>query len=178
MLINFFMPQRDYVKAGRPQPRARKKTNTKKPMPWVLIAVVSALLVFFAGFLWHISHRPGAELVAAQQPETPSKPQEELPPKPAKEPYTYITELENKEIQVEKQELVAKAPVSVYCGAFAQKERADELKAKIAFHGIAAEIKQSSGKFRVILGPYTSKRTAQNDKNKLLRAKVADCYVP
>jgi cell division protein FtsN len=174
------MPQRDYVKAGRPQPRPRKKTNAKKPMPWVLIAVVVALLLVFAGFLWHISHRPGADelAAAAQQPQTTQTKAEELPPKPAKEPYTYITELENKEIQVEKQELVAKAPVSVYCGAFAQKERADELKAKIAFHGIAAEIKNSSGKFRVILGPYTSKRVAQNDKNKLLRAKVADCYVP
>jgi cell division protein FtsN len=173
------MPQRDYVKAGRPQPRSRKKTNAKRPMPWVLIAVVSMLLMVFAGFLWHISHRPGAEQLAAavEQPVTPSN-VEELPPKPAKEPYTYITELENKEIQVEKQELTAKAPVSVYCGAFAAKERADELKAKIAFHGITAEIKHSSGKFRVILGPYTSKRTAQNDKNKLLRAKVADCYVP
>lgn len=174
------MPQRDYVKAGRPQPRPRKKASAKKPMPWILIAVVAVLLLVFAGFLWHISHRPGAEelAVAAQQPLATEKKMDELPPKPAKEPYTYITELENKEIQVEKQELAAKAPVSVYCGAFVEKVKADELKAKIAFHGITAEIKQSSGKFRVILGPYTSKRVAQNDKNKLLRAKVADCYVP
>ncbi len=172
------MPQHDYVKAGRPQPRSRKKTNSKKPTPWILIAVVSVLLCLFAGFLWHISHRPGAEQIAAQiaAPVEPS--QDALPPKPAKEPYTYITELENKEIQVEKQELAAKSPVSVYCGAFAGKERALELKAKIAFHGLTAEIRESSGKFRVILGPYTSKRAAQNDKNKLLRAKVADCYVP
>jgi cell division protein FtsN len=173
------MPQRDYVKAGRPQPRSRQKTNAKKPLPWVLIAVVVVLLMVFAGFLWHISHRPGAEQLAAAAEQPPTQHNtEELPPKPAKEPYTYITELENKEIQVEKQELTAKAPVSVYCGAFTAKGRADELKAKIAFHGITAEIKESSGKFRVILGPYTSKRTAQNDKNKLLRAKVADCYVP
>ncbi|MDZ7904168.1 MAG: SPOR domain-containing protein [Rheinheimera sp.] len=176
------MPQRDYVKAGRPQPRPAEKTNAKKPMPWVLIAVVVVLLLVFAGlFVAYLASTMAlSNLLLRQQPAERRQQTkvEELPPKPAKEPYTYITELENKEIQVEKQELVAKAPVSVYCGAFAQKERADELKAKIAFHGIAAEIKNSSGKFRVILGPYTSKRVAQNDKNKLLRAKVADCYVP
>ncbi len=173
------MPQRDYVKAAKPQPRNRKKTAAKRPMPWVLIAIVVLLLSVFVGFLWHISHRPEAEQIQQTAEQTAvTKPQDELPPKPEKEPYTYITELENKEIIVEKQELAAKDPVSVYCGAFVEQQRAEELKAKIAFHGLNANIKHSSGKYRVILGPYTSKRTAQNDKNKLLRAKVADCYVP
>jgi cell division protein FtsN len=48
----------------------------------------------------------------------------------------------------------------------------------MAFAGVSAEIKQSSGKYRVVSGPYASKRQAQNDKNKLLQQKIANCWIP
>ncbi len=175
------MPQQDYVKTARPAPRGRKKTNQKKPLPVLLIAVVVALLLGFAAFLWHISHRPGAEAAATEAKKTvetsQTANQEALPPKPAKEPYTYIKELQNKEIQVEAEQLKAKAPANMYCGTFKAIEGAQQLKAKMAFVGVASEIRQSSGKYRVVSGPYASKRQAQSDKNKLLQQKIADCWV-
>lgn len=174
------MPHQDYVKTARPAPRPKKKQNEKKPLPVVLIAVVVALVLAFAAFLWHISHRPGAEAAAAEAKSATveAKAQDELPPKPAKEPYTYIKELQTKEIQVEAEQLAAKAPANMFCGTFKAMEGAQQLKAKMAFAGVSAEIKHSSGKYRVISGPYVSKRQAQNDKNKLLQQKIANCWIP
>ncbi len=43
---------------------------------------------------------------------------DELPPKPAAEPYQYIKELENKEIQVQVEELEAKGPFLMFCGTY------------------------------------------------------------
>lgn len=174
------MPHQDYVKTARPAPRPKKKQNEKKPLPLVLIAVVAVLVLAFAAFLWHISHRPGAEAAAAEAKSATveAKAQDELPPKPAKEPYTYIKELQTKEIQVEAEQLAAKAPANMFCGTFKAMEGAQQLKAKMAFAGVSAEIKHSSGKYRVISGPYVSKRQAQNDKNKLLQQKIANCWIP
>lgn len=174
------MPHQDYVKTARPAPRSKKKTNAKKPLPVLLIGVVTALIMAFGAFLWHISNRPGAEAAAAEAKTATAKPkaQDELPPKPAKEPYTYIKELQTKEIVVEAEQLAAKAPANMYCGTFKAMEGAQQLKAKMAFAGVSSEIRLSSGKYRVISGPYVSKRQAQNDKNKLQQQKIANCWIP
>lgn len=176
------MPQQDYVKTARPSQRARKKPNEKKPLPVVLIAAVVVLLIGFAAFLWHISHRPGADAAAAEAlaaGKTETSTQDELPPKPAKEPYTYIKELQTKEIKVEATQLATKAPATMICGTFRAYDGAQQLKAKLAFAGITADIKQiSDGRYRVIVGPYVSKRQAQNDKNRLEGQRVANCWVP
>lgn len=176
------MPQQDYVKAARPAPRTRKKANAPKPLPKLLIAAVVLLLIIFGYFLWHISHRPGAEQLAAEAaaavPEKVDEVKDELPAKPSKEPYTYIEELETKEVQVKADELALKKPATMYCGAFKTLEAAQQTKAKIAFAGLTASIKESSGKYRVVIGPYASRRQAQNDKNLLKRQKIADCWIP
>ncbi|HCU64893.1 MAG TPA: sporulation protein [Rheinheimera sp.] len=175
------MPQQDYVKAARPAPRTRKKANAPKPVPKLLIAAVLLLLIVFGYFLWHISHRPGAEQLAAEAAAAkPAKTEvlDELPQKPSKEPYTYIEELETKEVQVKADELESKKPATMYCGAFKTLDAAQQTKAKIAFAGLTASIKESSGKYRVVIGPYASRRQAQNDKNLLKRQKVADCWIP
>ncbi|WP_306519678.1 SPOR domain-containing protein [Rheinheimera sp.] len=175
------MPQQDYVKAARPAPRTRKKANAPKPLPKLLIAAVLLLLIVFGYFLWHISHRPGAEQLAAETAAAlPAKTEvlDELPQKPSKEPYTYIEELQTKEVQVKADELESKKPATMYCGAFKTLDAAQQTKAKIAFAGLTASIKESSGKFRVVIGPYASRRQAQNDKNLLKRQKIADCWIP
>lgn len=178
------MPHQDYVKTPRPTPRPKKgAAPAKKPKPYLLVGVVALLLVGFGYFLWHISHQPGANQLAAKQQQQTEQAlaneakKDELPPKPVKEPYTYIKSLENKEIVVQPEELVQKAPVTMYCGTFKSRDAAEELKAKIAFEGIAAEIRENDGKFRVVSGPYASKRMAQSDQNKLQRRKVARCWV-
>lgn len=102
-------------------------------------------------------------------------------PKPAAEPYQYIKELENKEIQVQVEELEAKGPFLMFCGTYRAIETAQQMKAKVAFAGYPSEVRRIEGKngvfFRVTLGPYTSKRQAESDKSRLLRQKVADCRI-
>ena len=104
-----------------------------------------------------------------------------MPPKPAKEPYQYIEELENKEIQVTVEELAVKGPFLMFCGTYRAIETAQQMKAKVAFAGYPSEVRRIEGKngvfFRVTLGPYSSKRQAESDKSRLLRQRVADCRI-
>lgn len=172
------MPQRDYVKAGRAAPRPKKNAKKVKPFPWPLVIAVAALILGFAWFLYHLSQRTPVEDVAT--PAITAK-TDELPPKPAAEPYQYIKELENKEIQVQVEELEAKGPFLMFCGTYRAIETAQQMKAKVAFAGYPSEVRRIEGKngvfFRVTLGPYSSKRQAESDKSRLLRQKVADCRI-
>lgn len=172
------MPQKDYVKAGRAAPRPRKNTKTVKPFPWPLVITVGVLVIGFIWFLYHLSQKtPVADPVT---PAITSK-KDDLPPKPAKEPYQYIEELENKEIQVTVEELEAKGPFLMFCGTYRVNETAQQMKAKVAFAGYPSEVRRIEGKngvfFRVTLGPYSSKRQAESDRSRLMRQKVADCRI-
>ncbi len=178
MLLVVKMPPKDYVKAGRATPRPRKNTKTAKPFPWPLVITVIALVIGFVWFLYHLSQKTPVEDAVA--PAITAK-KDELPPKPAAEPYQYIKELENKEIQVQVEELEAKGPFLMFCGTYRAIETAQQMKAKVAFAGYPSEVRRIEGKngvfFRVTLGPYTSKRQAESDKSRLLRQKVADCRI-
>ncbi|MFC4655515.1 MULTISPECIES: SPOR domain-containing protein [Rheinheimera] len=174
------MPQRDYVKAGRAKPRPKKTAPPPKNYPWPLMVLAAVLLLAFAWFLYHLSTR---DPVAIPEPEKRAAitPQKELPPKPKAEPYQYIKELENKEIQVKVEELENKGPFEMYCGVYRVEETAEQLKAKIAFAGYPSTVRRIEGKngvfYRVTLGPYASKRQAESEKNRLNRQKVADCRI-
>ena len=116
---------------------AKRHALSTRIWHWLNAFVVTILLIAFGAFLWHISHRPGAEAAAEQAKAavvTP-EPLDELPPKPAKEPYTYIKELQTKEIQVEADQLATKAPANMFCGTFKAMDGAQQLKAKMAFAG-------------------------------------------
>lgn len=178
MLLVVKMPPKDYVKAGRAAPRPRKNTKTVKPFPWPLVITVGVLVCGFAWFLYHLSQK-----TPVADPVTPviSAKKDDLPPKTAKEPYQYIEELENKEIQVTVEELEAKGPFLMFCGTYRVNETAQQMKAKVAFAGYPSEVRRIEGKngvfFRVTLGPYSSKRQAESDRSRLMRQKVADCRI-
>jgi cell division protein FtsN len=67
------------------------------------------------------------------------------------------------------------------CGSFRTSKRAEELKATIAFQGLEARVKFSDDRggqwYRVIVGPYQSKRTAENDRHQLRGARVNGCKI-
>jgi len=173
------MPQRDYVKAGRAKPRPKKPAApVKKALPWPLIGLVSLILLGFAYFLYHLSQRtPVADSQASQV----QAKKDDLPPKPKDEPYHYIKELENKEVQVKVEELENKGPFEMYCGTYRTPEAAEQMKAKVAFAGYTSTVRRVEGKngvfFRVTLGPYASKRQAESEKNRLTRQKIAECRI-
>ncbi|MEZ8026322.1 cell division protein [Enterovibrio norvegicus] len=190
------MATRDYVKRGKaPRKPAR---NTKKappkaafPLKWAIIAV---LLVGAFGYgLFHLATSTPPENTtpveqkvekpkpAAKSPPSSQKAKETLPPQP-KEKWSYIEELENKEVEVEANEQeISSRPYLMQCGAYRSSSQADERKAMIAFQGLESHVKTSQGEkgiwYRVVLGPYPLKREAERDRNMLRRAGIEPCAI-
>ena len=68
------------------------------------------------------------------------------------------------------------------CAAFGAQEKAESMKAQIAFAGLQADVKPVTSKtgarlFRVQLGPYSSKTAAEADKKKLADAGITTCQI-
>ena len=68
------------------------------------------------------------------------------------------------------------------CAAFGAQEKAESMKAQIAFAGLQADVKPVTNKagarlFRVQLGPYANKTTAEADKKKLADAGITTCQI-
>lgn len=185
------MPQKDYVKTSRPKartskPRTARKTNgnTKTAAtakPWLLLGITSVLISSFIYFLWFLNQQPAVELPAGQPAQQTVK-KDELPVKPTEEPYQYIKELENKEVKVEVAEQQKPAgPYQMQCGSFRAQTQADTMKAQIAFVGFSSEIRRTEGSngvwYRVVLGPYESKRQATADRNRLRQQGINTCQI-
>ncbi|MGL5334535.1 MAG: SPOR domain-containing protein [Enterovibrio sp.] len=104
-----------------------------------------------------------------------------LPPKP-QEKWTYIKVLENKDVKVNanEQELSVR-PYLMQCGAFRTEEQAEQRRAGIAFQGLESQIRVSQAAsgtwYRVVLGPYPQKRTAERDMNTLRRVGIEPCAI-
>ena len=190
------MPQRDYVKASRPkaknsrkQParRTSKAAAAKPRKPWLLLTLTAGLIAGFAYFLWYLTQQPAvntqvaAPVPVANTPAAPSKSKDELPQKPTEEPYQYIKELENKEVKVEVTEQKAGGPYQMQCGSFRVEQQAEAMKAKIAFVGFASQVRRTEGSngvwYRVVLGPYESKRQATADRNRLRQQNINTCQI-
>ncbi|EIW87662.1 cell division protein, FtsN [Alishewanella agri BL06] len=183
------MPQRDYVRASRPKAPAKKagaarggrgKAPAAASKPWLLIALTLLTLSVFIYGLWFLRQQP---VVTPEPVATPVKvaPKDELPPKPQAEPYQYIKELENKEITVEVPQQQRSVPAVLQCGSFRQQNQAEQMKAQIAFAGIATDVRRTEGSngvwFRVVAGPYESRRAATADMNRLRQMGINTCQV-
>lgn len=184
------MPQKDYVKASRPKAQPTRNRTSKsggkaaaKPAakPWLLITVTSVLIAGFVYFLWFLNQQKPVQTTAA--PAVARKvDKDELPAKPTEEPYQYIKELENKEVKVEVAEQAeSQGPYQMQCGSFRAEHQAEAMKAQIAFVGFSSQIRRTEGSngvwFRVVLGPYESKRKATADMNRLRQQNINTCRI-
>lgn len=182
------MPQKDYVKASRPKPKTNRGKKTSRAsnaapagrIPWLLLIVTMGLIGGFIYFLWYLNQQPAQPAAPAAKPATTVK-KDELPVKPTEEPYQYIKELENREIQVEVTEQEQQGPFQMQCGSFREQTQAETMKAQIAFAGFASTIRRSEGSngvwYRVVLGPYDSKRQATADRNRLRQLSINTCQI-
>ena len=189
------MAQQDYVrrvkskpkaKRGQNQPPRRHTGNTAQPsstsgkVMWISLGML--VVGGFGYAIWNLGQskpeQAAAPIVAAPPVQVEEDP---LPPKPQEE-WSYIKELENKKVVVEvpKQEL-SKRPYQMQCGSFRAPSQADELKARIAFQGLESDVRRTEGKngvwYRVVLGPYERKRSAERDRHKLSRASIYGCKI-
>ncbi|AJP45195.1 cell division protein FtsN [Alteromonas australica] len=187
------MAQRDYVSRGRP-PQKKKpnnKNNQRKQVkqskqgavasfPIVRLVIVVVLLIGFGVFLWSIKDNASTEVDT--EIARPVAPTEEALPELPEEEWEYIRTLPGYEVEVdvEAQEKSDRRYL-MQCASFRTRAQAEEMKAKIAFQGLEALIRHSSGSngdwFRVILGPYESKRDAEKAKHSLRKVNIATCQI-
>ncbi|TKB56077.1 SPOR domain-containing protein [Ferrimonas aestuarii] len=182
------MATRDYAKRGGRKPRRGRKAAPKRSFPWVAAVAALALIGGFAYLLWNISGssdevvelEPQTPVVEAPKPKIKPKEVDPLPEKP-QETWEYIETLPEQQIEVEVPEQKLGGPYQMQCGSFRKQSQAEEMKAKIAFSGLEAEVRRTKGDngvwYRVRLGPYDRKRVADSDKNTLKRAGIATCQV-
>ncbi|MAD76270.1 MAG: sporulation protein [Rheinheimera sp.] len=187
------MPQKDYVKTARPKPKAKPRASaarrgnsratSKANRHWLLMLVTAILLSGFAGFLWYLKQQPSAPADTPADVSKSTAAIDDLPVKPVAEPYQYIKELENKEVQVEVDttEREKQGPFQMQCGSFRQAEQAEAMRAQIAFAGYASAVRRTEGSngvwYRVVLGPYDSKRQATADRNRLQQQNINGCRI-
>jgi cell division protein FtsN len=174
------MAQKDYVARGRSKNQA--PPEPKASLPWLGIIITLTLIAGFSYFLWSIkgtapenTSNDGESIEQAQSekdtlPEIPEEEWEFIKSLPE-----YIVEIDQKE---QGQSTVRRL---IQCGSFRKNEQAQELKANIAFQGLEAQVRASKGTsglwYRVILGPYDSKRVAEKDRHTLQRAKINGCKI-
>ncbi|MCT7943708.1 MULTISPECIES: SPOR domain-containing protein [Shewanella] len=182
------------AKAGKGARSSKRNTSSSNMplIPWLLAIV---LVSGFGYFLWTI--KGSSEDVApaintatkstatdkqATKPAVAKKDPNALPPKPQEE-WTYLEELENKSVDVDvpNSGVVSSGLYQMQCGSFRQESQANEMKARIAFMGMEALVKRSEGTngvwYRVVLGPFESKRDGERGRHKMQKAGINTCQI-
>ncbi|WP_438864414.1 SPOR domain-containing protein [Neptunicella sp.] len=172
------MAPKDYVSRGKSTAKAAPE---KSPLPWLRIIITAALIAGFSYFLWSIKGTapdtaPKKVVVAEQQ----ADPLPEVP----KEEWEFIDALDHQNIEVdvpEPQEAKDTRPYKMQCGSFRLKSQAEEMKAKLAFGGLEADVSGSQGKnglwYRVAVGPIENKREAERKKHQARKLGIATCQI-
>lgn len=184
-------------KAGTPKaaaPSPAEKVPQESASPAVLkfrIAFTLIVLVGFVVFLWNIK-----ESSKARQPEAANSFRESAPSNSAAQTQDDLPELQEEEwefmetltdpdyeIPVEMPDPLAVSDTEyvLQCGSFRKQEQAESMRARIAFQGLEAHIKESNGEnglwYRVAMGPYERKRAAEKDRHTLQRAGFTTCRI-
>lgn len=160
-------------KSAQPNPASSKKLK--------LIGLIA--IIFISAFvysLWFLKTDETTKTPIQTQKEVKSKEEKDLPA-PPKEKWTYVENLKTKEIEVGQYEVKQNGPYKMQCGSFKTAAQAESLRAKIAFSGLESSIQTAQGKnniwYKVVLGPYSRKRAAEQDKHKLRNNKINGCQV-
>lgn len=169
-------------KSGKSTSQRGKSTRGAAPkqtkqVPWVAVVIVIALIAAFVYGLITIKG-DGDNSALAEQDNAQAV--DDLPVKP-QEKWQYIEELESKQVEVDVPERELGPPKLMQCGSFRKQSDAERLRAEIAMAGLESQVRGTEGKnglwYRVILGPYETKRAAERDRHKLQRAKIYGCAI-
>jgi cell division protein FtsN len=173
------MAQRDYVARGRSK---KPVPPTKLKLPWLRIVITISLVAGFSYFLWSIKGAAPTQEQIETTETLPNKGQSDTLPEIPEEEWEFIKSLPEFTVEIEdKQQGQPTVRRLMQCGSFRKNAQAQQLKAQIAFQGLEAMVKSSQGSsgiwYRVILGPYASKRLAEKDRHSLQRAKINGCKI-
>lgn len=175
------MKNKDYVSQPKRQKRGGPKKPEKAPFPKVKLLILVLLVGAFAYFLFFLKDGSKPALKEPTTQHTKKKAEKTLPPPPDDEEWEFIDELKNKEVTVGTNELKDKGPFVLRCTTVRSQQRAEALKAKIAFAGhesVVKEYKGTSGMwYRVDLGPYDRKREAEKVRHTMKRNNINGCTI-
>ncbi|WP_298771550.1 SPOR domain-containing protein [uncultured Shewanella sp.] len=188
------MTSRDYANRNPKKSKKGKKNRgngqVSRRFPLLILLITIIGLSAFGYLLWSISGSSTAPKKADNTvTETPvktvvAKPDPKaLPPAPQEE-WTYLEELENKKVEVDvsgKRPVKPKRPYQIQCASFRKESQAESMKATIAFQGLEAIIRKVQGTsgiwYKVVLGPYESKRLAEKQRHILQRGGLNGCQI-
>lgn len=190
------MATKDYVTRSQNIRKTGRNKNNQTPVNWFRIVVAILLLSGFVYGLYFLANleqsdidltdnaTPSSETKNVIEGEHQSLEQLTLPslPKLQEEQWEYIDSLPDFEVEVDTTgPIESDRQYIMQCGSFRTYERADELKAKLAFQGLESRILISDGKngtwHRVVLGPYDRKRSAERDRHTLRDANIRGCKI-
>ncbi|MCW8876304.1 MAG: SPOR domain-containing protein [Kangiellaceae bacterium] len=186
------MPK-DYAKKRKPKKRGASRQSKKNA---VSIGVWFVAFVFVGGltaglvYLKWFNPQPikkAVEKKAVQQKTQPMKAvdgaavgEDEVPI------YNIHKDLTNKKVEIPAEDLKPSEDINKYvylmpCGSFRESTRAEELKAKIGFTGNNSQVNPVKYKgetwYRVELGPFSRKRTAEKVRHRLQDNGIHDCRI-
>ncbi|MEM9102037.1 MAG: SPOR domain-containing protein [Pseudomonadota bacterium] len=185
---------KDYAATQRPKRKAgasrsgRKMKPAKSQVPGWLWLTLGLVIGVFTSFLLFLGRFNDFDFIANDSQASTLENQEQIKPQKSAPPitqdpqYSFHEILKEKTVEVETEVLATKGTFVMQCGAFRQIEMADNLKAKLAMLGLQAEIKLSDTPdtgswYRVLLGPYSSKRAAENDRHRLQDNQINRCKI-
>lgn len=189
------MAQRDYVARSqkKKQPQKKKK-QAPQSVAWIKVVLAILVVSVFVAGLWYLKDAGGNDVSEPLQndevfaeregvPATTSIEDEKDPlPVLGEEDWEFIEGLPSYSVEVEVDELPnSDRRYLMQCGSFRKQLQAEELKATIAFQGLESQVLESKGSkgiwFRVVLGPYETKRDAERDRHSLRSARVNRCQI-
>jgi len=179
------MAHQDYVSRSRAKNKKQspyKKNAEPTSGTSLKVKLIATFLIIalpsFGYMLWTIKDNQPEAIVKPKV--TEAKKVAELP-EPPEEKWTYVDDLKSKQVEVGEYEVKQNGPYKMQCGSFKTRKQAESLKAKIAFTGLVAQVSKSVGTtatwYKVYLGPYAKKRTAEKDKHKLKNNSVHGCKI-
>lgn len=181
----------DYIKRAKQKKAPAKKKNTQSRAQTqtsgadlgfkIRLILVLGLVAGFGYFLTTISGQSEQASSPTPVPDVPKK-TSSLPPKPEKEKWEYMQTLPKQDVKAPSYDVEApKGPFRLQCGSFGSQQNAEKMKAQIAFLGLESQIRKSTTSskypYRVILGPYERKRSAQSDRNRLKANGINTCKI-
>jgi cell division protein FtsN len=197
------MAQRDYVARSQKKKQSpKKKKQAAQSIAWFKVAVAIAIVGGFVFGLWVLKDAGGDGVKQAEEAtkltnnktqapdesslsELSAKAQsDEKDPLPvlAEEEWEFIEGLPSYSVEVEVEELPnSDRRYLMQCTSVQEKARAEGLKAKIAFQGLESQVLETKGSkgiwYRVVLGPYKTKRDADRDRHSLRSAGINGCRI-
>ncbi|MGJ8691570.1 MAG: SPOR domain-containing protein [Thalassotalea sp.] len=184
------MAHQDYVsrqknKKHNPYKKGKEAQPAKFSLKFKLIALTTlTALAVFSYLLWSIKdNEPSAQapVIISAEPKQAIKKRNttDIPEFDEDKDYQFMEGLKHKNVKGGTYEAAELKQYGLYCASFREYQRADRLKAQIAFAGVASQIKTKQGTsgtwHQVFIGPYPNKRAAEADKHKLNRNKVPPC---